>query len=239
MISCDAQACVSPLVRQREVENGRIPAERCVAIQNGIAPIQCETPASYAHEALGLPQNARICITVGRANPGKRIDFIIEIARRSIHELGMRDVFFVHCGDGPDRGRLEQLVNEAELDGRFILAGRRADVLQLLCSSEFAIHASKSEGFSLAVLEYMSAGLVVLVPNLPSVSQAITNGQTGLIYTEGDVAHASDLLAWMYSDNDARRRIGAAAAREVRERFSLERTNGEFSAFLERFVFVS
>jgi glycosyltransferase involved in cell wall biosynthesis len=226
--ACDIQLCVSPLVRQRAIENARIPAGRVAVVQNGIAPIQCSGDGDYAHRVLDIPASHLICITVGRANPYKRLDFVIEVARDAVFGLRREQLVFVHCGDGPDMDRLKSLVADAGLQEHFIFAGRRSDVHALLCSADIAIHAAMGEAFSLAVVEYMSAGLPLLVPDVPSVCQAVRHGETGIIYPDGDSSTAARLLVGLAGDPDTRRRMGSAAAEKVRESYTLEQMNKQF-----------
>jgi len=227
-ISCDLQICVSPLIRTRAILNARIPAERTAVVQNGIPPLQCGGDRTYAHRMLGLPSGSRICITVGRASPYKRIDFVIEVARHCVLELAIGDLCFVHCGDGPDMDRLQQMVKEYGLEDRCFLAGRRSDIPQLLCSSDFALHPARGEGFSLAILEYMSAGLAVLVPSTPSVCQAIHDGENGVVYPEGNAAEAASRLSQLLDDPVRRKQLGRQAAEAVRNHFSLAEMNDSF-----------
>lgn len=234
--ACDLQLCVSPLIRERAIENARIPAERVVVVQNGIEPIECSTDRSYARRVLGLEENALVCFTVGRAHPYKRIDFVIEVAQRYQVEHGHADLVFVHCGDGPDMDRLRSLVRQAGLEDRFVFAGVRTDVKALLCSADIAIHASKGEAFSLAIVEYMSAGLAVLVPDVPSVCQAVREGETGRVYPDGDAGAVAIILARLARDPAERRKLGTAAAEEVRRVYSISRMNTTFRSTLAPLV---
>jgi glycosyltransferase involved in cell wall biosynthesis len=232
-IGCDIQLCVSPLVRQRAIENARIPAGRVAVVQNGIVPLQCSGDGDYAHRVLDIPDGRLVCITVGRANPYKRLDFIIEVAKQAVFNHKQEGLVFVHCGDGPDMARLKSLVAAAGLQEHFIFAGRRSDVHALLCSADIAIHAAKGEAFSLAVVEYMSAGLPLLVPDVPSVCQAVRDGQTGVIYPDRDASTAARLLVGLARDPALRQRLGCAAADEVRASYTLEQMNRQFLDAIE------
>lgn len=231
-LSCNLQICVSDLVKQRAIANARIPAERTVVVQNGIEPLRCENDG-YAHRVFNIPHHRLICMTVSRAHPYKRIDFVIETARRCRRDHGLEDITFVHCGDGPDMDRLRMLVEEADLEPTFILAGRRSDIRELLCSADVALHPAEGEAFSLSILEYMSAGLAVLVPNTPSVSQAIDHQRTGLIYPRDEPDQAAQMIAKLRRDEALRKRLGAAAAQKVRDSYSLDGMNESFRAVLD------
>jgi len=226
--SCDLQICVSPLIRERAITNGRIPDERAVVVQNGIPPMECTGDRRYAARVLGLPPDKRICVTVARANPYKRIDFAIRVARRYAVDFDRQDLMFVYCGDGPDLQRLSQLATQLEVTEHFIFAGQREDIPQLLCSADFALHTAMGEAFSLAILEYMSAGLAVLVPDVPTVRQAICHGTTGMVYPDGDVDAAAGLLLELSEDPVRRAKLGRDAKLEVDSRFSFSGMNGDF-----------
>lgn len=226
--TADMQLCVSPLIQARAISNGKIPPDKTHVIQNGIVPLALANDPHYAHRTFGLPVDSKICITVGRASRYKRIDFAVHVAHRCIHTHGINNLAFIHCGDGPELENLKRLAATANLEGHFIFAGRRTDVPKLLGSSDYALHAAQGEAFSLAVLEYMSAGLAVLVPSVPSVCQAITHNKTGLVYRENDIDAAVSLLKQLICDEPLRRRLGHAAAAEVRERYDLTKMNNEF-----------
>ena len=232
-MSCDLQICVSPLVRQMAVQRAFLPEAKSAVVQNAIAPIAPRTGSRYAQCRFSIPENKRVCITVGRADPLKRIDFFIEVARHVVKTTGLDDVFFLHCGDGPELSRLDALVRDSGLSGHFLLCGYCADVPDLLCSSDIAFHSSRSEAFSLAILEYMSAGLPVLVPDIPTACQAVQDGETGLIYRDGDVVHAAELLVRLLEDAGLRRRMGGAARETVNEKYSIDRMNESFDKLME------
>lgn len=228
MLSADLHVSVSPLIRERAIRNARIPAACCAVVQNGIATIRCDGDRDYVRRTFSLPKDAIICMTVARANPYKRIDFVIEVARCCVVEKRCTDVVFVFCGDGPDLERLQALAAGSGLGGHFIFAGRRTDVRPLLCSADLALHPSKGEAFSLAIVEYMSAGLALLVPDIPTVCQAVAHGESGFVYPDGDVQAAAALVCRLANDAGERRRIGAQASRAVDAHFSMQGMDAQF-----------
>lgn len=233
-INADLQLCVSPIIQRRAVHHARIPRGRTAVVQNGIEPIECSGDRGYLRREFSLPEHAVGCITVSRANAYKRVDFVVAVACEVVKRRNHTDVHFVFCGDGPDMGRLQALVNDAELGNHFVFAGRRSDVPALLCSADIAIHPSQGEAFSLAVVEYMSAGLPVLVPDIPTVCQAIDHERTGLIFHDGDISMAADFVCALAGDADRRRRMGANAAEKVRTNFSSVAMHEQFRAQASR-----
>lgn len=232
ILSADLQVCVSPLIRQRAIENARIPAARVAVVQNGIEPIRCTDDRQYAQRELSLPTDALICMTVARADNYKRIDFVIEVARRCVVERARKDLVFVFCGDGPQMQELRGLATKAGLGDRFVFAGRRSDVRKLLCSADMALHPSRGEAFSLAIVEYMSAGLALLVPDIPTVSQTVQHEASGMVYQDNNANQAADMICRLADDEALRQRIGRTASALVDSHYSARNMDAEFRAVL-------
>lgn len=228
MMSCDLQICVAPLVQRRAIENACIPITRTAVVQNGIEPVECESDQKYAHRMFGFPEAAVICVNVGRANPYKKIDFFVQVARICVQERHLDNLFFLHCGDGPDLGRLRALASNFGIEERMVFAGQRSDIPAILCSGTFALHPARGEAFSLAIVEYMSAGLVTLVPDIPSVSQAISEDVDGVVYPDRNTIAVADHIEALMRDVDRRKRISAAAIEKVKQHYSLQTMNEEF-----------
>ncbi|ANO50976.1 glycosyltransferase family 4 protein [Woeseia oceani] len=227
--NCDLQFCVSPYMSEKAELSARIPANKLVTIQNGVEPIA--VPAAnpnYIHELLGIDPATRVCVSSGRADRRKRIDFLIEVANYYVHELQGKNVVFVHCGDGPDLQRLTELVASKGLSEWFRLIGRRSDVPDILRSSSFAIHASASEAFSLAILEFMNSGLATLVPDIASVTQAIDDAQSGFYYRPGDVADAADKVRTLAESPELATTLGAQAKLTANSKYRLDSMNKAF-----------
>jgi glycosyltransferase involved in cell wall biosynthesis len=229
--TCDHWICISPLMCERARSNACIPENRCTLVQNGIDPIERnESVRPSIRSELGLTESCIAVVTVGRATAYKGVDFVIKVA--AAVRGRWNDVRFFHIGDGPEGGSLRELAAELGLDApAFTFLGRRDDVRRLLPAFDVALHAAEGEGFSLAVLEYMSAGLATLVPDVPSVAQAIEHGRTGLVYAHRSVESAARAVEAM-RDPDTRRRLGEASAEEVAAKYTWERTRSEFRALM-------
>ena len=77
------------------------------------------------------------------------------------------------------------------------------------------------EGFSLAIIEYMSAGLPVLVPDIESVSQAIAHDKTGFVYHRDEPESAALYLAELAKNENRRLTMGSEAKHVADSRYNL------------------
>ncbi len=229
VFSCDLYIAPSEFVMRRFRDVYQLPRNKCILIPNGIEPVEVEgADRDYVRREFALPTSAVVVVSLSRAVHYKGVASIIECADRLINGDGHDHVYFVHCGDGPDMQEFRELVARRGLEGRFFLPGARPDYRRILASSDIAMHASHGEGFSLAVLECMSAGLGMLVPDNSGNREAIEHDVSGFRFRPGDLDQASDFLRRLVTDVDVRVRLGAAARRTVLERFTLDETLRRF-----------
>jgi len=230
----DYQFVVSPLMRQRSLENARIPAGRVLVVQNGVSPPAPEVTRETMRRTLGIDEDSLVVISTGRVHPYKRHDMIVDIADRlRQREPGLK-VVWVIVGDGPALAEVREKVEQLRLDSVVRLLGFRQDTSSLLGMADVALHPALGEGFSLSIVEYMAAGLPVLVPDIPSVSQAIEHGKTGLIHGRDDVDEAVGQLLSLANDPEQRRRMGEQAQQVARSRYSLAECTAAFERTARR-----
>lgn len=229
LVCADNQLCVSDLMRRRSIENGRIPASRCHVVQNGIPPVDVTTTSRNSlPEGLNIPLDSKICITTGRAHPYKRFDFVIDTAAELQRRVPDNNLIFLLIGDGPAYSELEQKIQHLDLGHQVRLPGFIANARALLGSADMAMHAALGEGFSLSIVEYMSAGLPVLVPDIPSVKQAINHGENGFVFPKDNPSSAAGFIANLLENEETRRTMGIHAREKANTRYSLDNCTKEF-----------
>jgi glycosyltransferase involved in cell wall biosynthesis len=218
----DTQFCVSELMRQRSIQNARIPHRRCITVQNGTPPVQgTQDQRDAVRKVLGISDDAVVCVTTGRAHRYKRFDFIIEVASEISKQNQEHKLVFLLIGDGPMLPELQSNIERLDLTTSVKLLGFRSDARELLAAADIAIHAALGEGFSLSIVEYMSAGLPVLVPNIPSVKQAIDHEINGFVYGKNDVGNAAYYMEKLAADIHLRSTMGINAKNKATRDFSL------------------
>jgi len=215
---------VAEHVTKRHIETWRMDPSICATVTNGILPFDVDRSlrASVRNE-LQLPADAKVFLIVGRATRYKGIDFAV----RCLAKLPPY-VHMVHVGDGPDLEEFRNLAGELNVTERIRFLGKRSDVQRLMAGCDAAMHPSRGEAMSLAVLEYMCAGLPPVVPSLPSVSVAVEHGVTGLIYPNLNVDAAADALRTLADDDALRARLGSAARAKVLSTYTIEQTMQKF-----------
>jgi glycosyltransferase involved in cell wall biosynthesis len=144
---------------------------------------------------------------------------------------------FVLVGDGEARPGFESQVKELGLSQNFLFLGRRNDVPQLLASSDIAVLPSLAEGLPNAVLEYMAAGLPVVLSRVGGSEELVEDGVTGLLVPPKDSGSLSTaFLRYLRNPKEARQ-IAQSGREFVSRNFSFDRLVHEvdelYSALLQ------
>jgi glycosyltransferase involved in cell wall biosynthesis len=228
--SCDQYVAVSKYIGQRHLQNARVPAHLDVVVENGIVPFDPTTvQRSAVREKLGIPADAFFIVLVSRATYYKGLDFAVRAVARLLASETQRPVYAVHCGDGPDVEDFRRLAAELKISERFTFLGKRSDVRDILASADVAFHPSRGEAMSLAIIEFMCAGLPVVVPDNPSVCTSIEHNVSGLHYAEGNLEAATRSLLDLYTDDELRARLGTGARQACLDKYLLDHTNASFA----------
>lgn len=224
-MSADGVIAATDYVRKRNIETGCVPEKRCYSVPNGLPDLH--TNKSFdLREIYAIPLDRKIMITTGRANHFKGIRFALEVMEVLINQEMRRDIHYIFCGGGPDLDDFSRIAKALNIDDYVTFTGELEDVLACLHCCDFAIHPSKGEvGYSLSILEYMQAGLPVIVPDNPSVCAASISGINGYIYTENNKQDAVSKVIRMLDDPADIRQMGARAKAMVRSDYSLDATH--------------
>ena len=134
------------------------------------------------------------------------------------------------AGDGPLRSRMESLARELGLTERVHFLGTRADIPALLKAADVYVQSSNFEGFGIAALEAMAAGLPVIASDVPGLRELV--GGAGLLFPRGDHAALGRHLQSLIDSPQLRAQIAENCRRRAQE-FSLERTADAYLALYD------
>lgn len=118
-------------------------------------------------------------------------------------------------GEGGERPRLEELIDNLHLAQICSLEGELPGAVKLFAEAQFALLASHTEGLPNVVLEAMAAGLPVVATRVGGVPELIDDGVTGLLVPPHDPPSLAKALALIAGDPDLRARMGAEARRRA------------------------
>lgn len=133
---------------------------------------------SYSHEQrckmrkkLNL-ENKKVIGHVGNFNRQKNHSFIIDILSEIIKSNP--DFHVILIGDGINRKKIENKINESNLSGNITLLGRRNDIPDILQAADIMILPSFYEGLPVSVIEWQASGLKSIVSTCVTSEVKIT-----------------------------------------------------------------
>jgi len=183
-------------------------------------------PPDEAKEFIGVLPGEKVLLYVGRIEPLKGIDVLIE-AIAMMCQRGVRVCLSVIGGD-PDSGpealdtemvRLQALRQEYGLQDLVAFLGRRAqDTLPYYYSAaEAVVVPSHYESFGMVALEAMACGTPVVASQVGGLAFLIQDGVTGFTVPVDDPRALADRLIEIVQDSSLRKRMSQAAASFARD----------------------
>ena len=140
-----------------------------------------DSSRTAARAELGVGATTPLIGTVGRIDYQKAPEHLIA----AVAGLRHTDAVAVWIGSGPGDHEAKDLVRRSGLTDRFVFAGERSDVPQLLPAFDVFAMASRYEGLPCAVVEAMRCGLPVVATAVNSVPDLVIPGESGILVPPG------------------------------------------------------
>jgi glycosyltransferase involved in cell wall biosynthesis len=118
-------------------------------------------------------------VTVGRLVTAKSFDMAIEVARL-LKKSGYRFKWY-GIGEGPERKKLQALIDKYKLNDDFILLGKKLNPYPYMKNCDLYVQTSVKEGFGLTVIEAKILNKPIVCTNFPTAKEIINHNVDGLI----------------------------------------------------------
>ena len=182
-------------------------------------------PPPEAKEFIGIPTDSRMLLYVGRIEPLKGVDTLIQAISRmgKNGDLCRYNLCMTIIGGEPDASRdimtqemarLQRLSSEYGLDEFVTFLGRRSqDTLPYYYSAADAvIMPSHYESFGMVALEAMACGTPVIASQVGGLAFLVQDGETGYHIPVGDIEALGDRLTLLLEDDELHAQISRHAA---------------------------
>jgi len=199
-----------------------IPSNRIELSWNAISSLP-EAPRSYDLIAdTGWPRDAIILGTIGRLEPVKGLDILID-ALSGLVAGGDKLTHLLIVGTGRMENQLKQQVSMLGLNKRVHFAGFRQDVTSILTQIDLFCLPSLSEGLPYSLLEASRQGVPTLSSKLDGLTALFHHDETIYFVPASDNAALEKALKLLVSDAALRCRIGEAARNFAAQKLSISR----------------
>lgn len=199
-------------------------------------------PGDEAKAYLEMPQDHRMVLFVGRIEPLKGIDVLIEAMALLLKDKDeLRDeVCLCIIGGDPDAdadslnremSRLQRMRETLGIADVVTFLGKRAqDTLPYHYSAaEVCVVPSHYESFGMVALEAMACGTPVIASKVGGLTFTVRDGRTGFLVPSDDPRALADQLSLLLTDGNLRRTMGQQAV-QLSERYSWSIVAGQVVA---------
>lgn len=220
-------------------------ADVVVAVSQAVARQVVDGPARVVYAGVTVPSgdasalrrhdNSEIVIgTAGRLVELKGIEYLLRAAAPLGREFPALRVEI--AGSGPQREKLEKAVADAGLGEKVKFLGWIDDLKSVLPRWDVFVMPSLEEGFPIAALDAMAAGLPVVATPVGGVPEIIEDGKTGWLVPPRDVEALTSRLRLLLCHPDLRVSAGAAGYARVRDHFNAAQMAESFARLYDEIL---
>jgi glycosyltransferase involved in cell wall biosynthesis len=224
--SCAKIISVSKATKEDLIRQG-YPKQKIEVVYNGIKVEERKSRIDEraVRESLGVPEDARMIMHIGRLCPDKGQQDVLEVAGEIIKEFPAS--YFIFVGKdiahaGLFEKRLIEKTRDYGLERNIRFLSLRNDIADLLSLSECLVLPSRLEGFPVVILEAMTAKKPVVAYRSDGIIEAIVDRQTGYLVNPGDLKGLKEGILRILRNPENAKILGENGFARVKEKFTLE-----------------
>ena len=222
---CDKIYAVAQAMIDQCVDAKVAPREKYMVVYSGMdtAAFANARRNMELRQKLGIPENAKVIVTVARLFPMKGYEEMLPAAARLIKEFP--DLHFLPVGDGPMYDELQKQIADLGLSGNFHFAGLVPphEVCDYIAQADLLWHLSLHEGLPRAVVQALAVGIPAIGYKLDGTPEVVLNGKTGYVTAPQDVDAVVTRSRELLNDAALRAEMGKNGKDLVIERFAWRR----------------
>lgn len=189
-----------------------------------------------AREYLDIGSDAFVVLDVGSHIPMRDHSTLFRAAKNLSRKIPGLQV--IQIGDGPNRKAMEEAVVEYGVEDYVELLGyvERDRVHEYMKAADVYVNPSLLEGFGIATVEAMLAGIPVVCANAGALPELFDEGEHGFLFAPENEAELSEIIQRLHRAPEDREQIGKKARQHALEKFSVKRFVRAFESKYRKMV---
>jgi D-inositol-3-phosphate glycosyltransferase len=199
---------------------------------------------SLARRILGLRQEERIILHLGRMVPRKGVDNVIRGFARLVRDYGIKARLLIVGGGSekpdpvitPEIGRLQEVAREEGVEGYVTFVGRRGRkaIKYLYSAADVFVSTPWYEPFGITPVEAMACGTPVIGSDVGGIKYTVQDGKTGYLVPPDDPDILAERLADLYGNPVRMRHFSQQSIRRVNELFTWQKVADSIGRMYEK-----
>jgi glycosyltransferase involved in cell wall biosynthesis len=170
-----------------------------------------------------LPLGVPLLLHVGRLDPDKRVDQVIQAAAQTMHG---HDVHLLIVGDGTQKPALINLCNSLGISERVHFPGfisANEGLPEIYRVARLFVTASEIETQGIVLLEAAASGLPLVAVNATCIPEIVHDGINGFLAEPGKISMLASAMSLLLNDQEKTGNLGRAS-RELAQRQGIHST---------------
>ncbi|MFC2020377.1 glycosyltransferase family 4 protein [Chloroflexota bacterium] len=187
-----------------------------------------------------LEEGKPVIVFIGTLFNFSGLDEFIRQFPQVIKEIPEAKLLIV--GDGPQRGKLEQIITELGLKKQVIITGFQPYQtmpqyinLSAVCINPFLINDDTMDIFPAKMMQYLACGKATVATALRGITTLLPGESHGVVYSASPSEMVGEVISLLKSP-ERRQRLGEAGLNQVREKYSQEKIARELEIILEETI---
>jgi len=181
----------------------------------------------------GIVKDPNLIVATSRLTVQKRLDCLIEavkIVTRTVPQIKL-EIY----GVGPEKFKLERLIEEQGLTGRVVIKKPVAQeqLREVYNRASAMVLNSINEGFGLGLTEAMLCHTAVIGTDSGGIRDIVDHDQTGLLVPVDDAEALADAILKILTDHTLRNRLEEAGYQKALASYSAESTARAFAGLFK------
>ena len=232
-----AIVAVSKDLRDNIISRTSLCADKTEVIYNGINTESFQRPKSNRlRQQFGWGENEIIIGSLGNIRPAKAYDVLLEAA--ALLKDSEKSYRFVIAGHG--KGSLYQkildLKSELKLDEHVQFLGFNDDPADFLSNLDLFLLSSSSEGFSIATIQAMAAGLPVVATRSGGPQEIITHEKDGYLVDINAPQQIAEAIEKLINDPALRQKLAQAGQNHAIKTFDIKNMINSYETIYQNFL---
>ena len=178
-------------------------------------------------------------VIVGRVTEAKGQQEAAKALRILVQEYGMKNAVLHivgYMGKDPYELELKQFVEENGLQENVVFYEFTKHPFAVTKDCDIGLMCSVAEAFGRVTVEYMLASLCTVGTNTGGTPEIIGDGESGLLYRQGDPADLAEKIKWMIDHKEEANTMMQKGRARALEQFTIQATAGGIKNLYEELV---